>query len=84
MTQTTVTLTREVVQQALDALEGLFKSKSYDDQSGGVAVWRLGGSHEPKLAITALRAALDTPEDRSRAVREAVLMVAAEIGRAMP
>jgi hypothetical protein len=46
---------KEIMQQALDALQGLF------GDSGGVAVWRLGGSYEVKDAITALRSRLEQP-----------------------
>jgi hypothetical protein len=48
---------KEIMQQALDALRGLF------GDSGGVAVWRLGGSYEVKEAIDALKARLEQPED---------------------
>lgn len=57
---TTVTLPREVVQKALEALEGLFPSKNSPES--GVAVWRLGGSYAPSEAIIILRAALDAPQ----------------------
>ena len=49
---------REVMQQALEALEGLFGLTS-KWENGGVVVWRLGGSSEPRNAITALKAALE-------------------------
>jgi hypothetical protein len=49
---------KEVMQQALDALRGLFGIHS---DSGGVAVWRLGGSSAVKDAITALRSQLEQP-----------------------
>jgi hypothetical protein len=49
-----------IMQQALDTLQGLFGSHS---DSGGVAVWRLGGSSAVKDAITALRSRLEQPED---------------------
>ena len=45
---------KELLKQALNALEGLF---GVHRESAGVAVWQLGGSHEPKEAITALRQA---------------------------
>ena len=48
---------REVMQQALEALEGLFGLPN-QWESGGVAVWRLGGSDASRQAITALKAAL--------------------------
>jgi hypothetical protein len=51
---------KEIMQQALDTLQGLFGSHS---DSGGVAVWRLGGSSAVKDAITALRSRLEQPED---------------------
>jgi hypothetical protein len=51
---------KEIMQQALDALQGLFGIHS---DSGGVAVWRLGGSSAVKDAITALRSRLGQPED---------------------
>jgi len=51
---------REVMQQALEALKGLFET-SEKWESGGVAVWRLGGSGAPRKAITALEAALEQP-----------------------
>lgn len=43
---------RKAAQMALDALEGLFPHDGYE---GAVTVWRLGGSHTPRLAIEALR-----------------------------
>jgi hypothetical protein len=46
---------REVLQQALDVLEGLF------GEYGGVAVWALGGSYQPQEAIKAIRAELAKP-----------------------
>ena len=49
---------RQAAQQALEALEGLFGSPE-KWESGGVAVWRLGGSDAPRQAITALRTALE-------------------------
>ena len=49
---------REVMQQALEALEGLFGLPN-QWESGGVAVWRLGGSDASRQAITALRTALE-------------------------
>ena len=49
---------RQVAQQALEALEGLFGLPN-QWESGGVAVWRLGGSDAPRQAITALRTALE-------------------------
>ena len=49
---------RQAAQQALVALEGLFGSPE-KWESGGVAVWRLGGSDAPRQAITALRTALE-------------------------
>ena len=49
---------RQAAQQALEALEGLFGLPN-QWESGGVAVWRLGGSDASRQAITALRAALE-------------------------
>ena len=49
---------RQAAQQALEALEGLFGLPN-QWESGGVAVWRLGGSDAPRQAITALRTALE-------------------------
>ena len=49
---------RQAAQQALVALEGLFGLPN-QWESGGVAVWRLGGSDAPRQAITALRTALE-------------------------
>ena len=49
---------RQAAQQALEALEGLFGLPN-QWESGGVAVWRLGGSDAPRQAITALKAALE-------------------------
>jgi uncharacterized UPF0160 family protein len=49
---------KEIMQQALDTLRGLFGIHS---DSGGVAVWRLGGSSAVKDAITALRSRLEQP-----------------------
>lgn len=49
-------MTKQLLQRALDALEGLFGG------AGGVAVWRLGGSHAPQQAIAELRAAIAAPE----------------------
>ena len=49
---------RQAAQQALEALEGLFGSPE-KWESGGVAVWRLGGSDAPRQAITALLAVLE-------------------------
>ena len=48
---------KKAAQQALEALEGLFGLPN-QWESGGVAVWRLGGSDAPRQAITALRTAL--------------------------
>ena len=53
-----IIIPRVTVQQALEALEGLFGLPN-QWESGGVAVWRLGGSSEPRKAITALKAALE-------------------------
>ena len=47
---------RKAAQMALVALESLFP---HDDYEGAVAVWRLGGSHAPRLAIEALRGVLE-------------------------
>ena len=52
---------KEVMKQALEALEGLF-GNSEKWESGGVAVWRLGGVTASRKAITALEAALEQPE----------------------
>lgn len=49
-------MSKQVMQQGLDALEGLFGG------GGGVAVWRLGGSYQPQQAIEALRAAIAAQE----------------------
>ena len=49
---------RQAAQQALVALEGLFGLPN-QWESGGVAVWRLGGSDASRQAITALKAALE-------------------------
>ena len=51
-------MTKEVLKLALEALEGLFGTAE-QFEGGGVAVWRLGGSAQPKQAITALRLAID-------------------------
>ena len=48
---------KKAAQQALEALEGLFGLPN-QWESGGVSVWRLGGSDAPRQAITALRTAL--------------------------
>jgi hypothetical protein len=55
---------KEIMQQALDTLQGLF------GDSGGVAVWRLGGSSAVKDAITALRSRLEQPEDEPVSLKE--------------
>jgi hypothetical protein len=55
---------KEIMQQALDALQGLF------GHYGGVAVWRLGGSYEVKEAIDALKAQLEQPEDEPVSLEE--------------
>jgi hypothetical protein len=49
---------RQAAQQALEALKGLFGLPN-QWESGGVAVWRLGGSSASRQAITALRTALE-------------------------
>jgi hypothetical protein len=51
----------EALKLALDALEGLFGTAE-QFEGGGVAVWRLGGSHQPKQAIAAIKEALAQPE----------------------
>ena len=51
---------REALKLALEALEGLFGTTE-QFESGGVAVWRLGGSAQPKQAITAIKEALAQP-----------------------
>jgi hypothetical protein len=51
-------MTKEVLTLALEALEGLFGTAE-QFEGGGVAVWRLGGSYQPKQAIAALRLAID-------------------------
>jgi hypothetical protein len=51
----------EALKLALEALEGLFGTAEHFE-GGGVAVWRLGGSAEPKQAITAIKEALAQPE----------------------
>jgi hypothetical protein len=48
----------EALKLALEALEGLFGTAE-QFEGGGVAVWRLGGSAQPKQAIAALRLAID-------------------------
>jgi hypothetical protein len=60
---------KELMQQALDTLQGLFGSHS---DSGGVAVWRLGGSSAVKDAITALRSRLEQPEDEPVSLKERI------------
>ena len=62
---------REVMQQALEALEGLFGLTS-KWENGGVVVWRLDGSNEPRKAITALKAALE--QQQAEPVQEPVLL----------
>jgi hypothetical protein len=56
-------MTSELLQQALDALEGLFGVPAQHTGAGGgaVAVWRLGGSDAPRLAITTIKDALAQP-----------------------
>jgi hypothetical protein len=56
-------MTKEVLTLALDALEGLFGTAE-QFEGGGVAVWRLGGSHQPKQAIAAIKEALAQPEQK--------------------
>lgn len=52
-----------LLQQALDALEGLFGVPDHMmGGGGGVAVWRLGGSAPVRDAIEALKAELAKPE----------------------
>ena len=51
-------MSREAMELALEALEGLFGTAE-QFEGGGVAVWRLGGSAQPKQAIAALRLAID-------------------------
>ena len=51
----------EALKLALEALEGLFGTAE-QFEGGGVAVWRLGGSHQPKQAIAAIKKALAQPE----------------------
>ena len=58
----------EVMKLALEALEGLFGTAEQFD-GGGVAVWRLGGSAQPKQAITAIKEALAQPEQEPVAWR---------------
>ena len=48
---------REALKLALEALEGLFGTTE-QFEGGSVAVWRLGGSAQPKQAITAIKEAL--------------------------
>ena len=55
-------MTKELLQQALDALEGLFGTPKQYTGKGAVAVWRLGGTDAPIRAITALKAAIAQPE----------------------
>ena len=45
---------RKALKLALEALEGLF-------EGGGVSVWRLGGSAQPRQAIIAIKEALAQP-----------------------
>ena len=74
---------KELMRMALDTLQGLFGV--YGD-SGGVAVWQLGGSHEPKEAITALRQANKQVaiETQVPPVSEWVGLIVAEIFDADP
>ena len=51
----------EAMQQALEALKGLFGTPE-NWESGGVAVWKLGGSDAPRKAIAALEATLEQAE----------------------
>jgi hypothetical protein len=51
-------MSKEALKLALEALEGLFGTAE-QFEGGGVAVWRLGGSYQPKQAIAALRLAID-------------------------
>jgi hypothetical protein len=50
----------EALKLALEALKGLFGTPE-NWESGGVAVWRLGGSGAPRKAISALEATLEQP-----------------------
>jgi hypothetical protein len=50
---------KETLKLALEALENLFDT---NEHSGGVAVWRLGGSAQPREAIIALKEALAQTE----------------------
>ena len=59
-----MTKEREALKLALEALEGLFGIPDYwtSEGGGGVAVWRMGGSDEPRQAITAIKEALAQPD----------------------
>ena len=52
---------REALKLALEALEGLFGTTE-QFEGGNVAVWRLGGSAQPKQAIIAIKETLAQPE----------------------
>jgi len=54
----------EALRLALDALEKLFGIPDMltGENSGDVAVWRLGGSYRTQQAITAIKEALAQPE----------------------
>jgi len=54
----------EALRVALDALEKLFGIPDMltGENSGDVAVWRLGGSYRTQQAITAIKEALAQPE----------------------
>ena len=55
-----MTTQTEALKLALEALEGLFGTAE-QFEGGGVAVWRLGGSAQPKQAITAIKESLAQP-----------------------
>ena len=65
---------REVMRMALEALEGLFgvPEQFTGKGAGGVAVWTLGGSYQPKQAITAIKKCLanDALEKKAENARE--------------
>ena len=61
---------KQAAQQALEALKGLFGTPE-NWESGGVAVWKLGGSDAPRKAIAALEATLEQAEPVQKPVPQA-------------
>ena len=61
---------RKAAQQALEALKNLFGTPE-NWESGGVAVWKLGGSGAPRKAIAALEATLEQAEPVQKPVPQA-------------